>query len=162
MSPIPRSCFRPDAGKTNIKQAPLLICFPQLRVSSKWTHRHLPRTAAGELAPPLPSQILSEAPVQGHQTGFSLEAKRRKWKETNGRVHGLESKTWAPHIQLYSSKWTSQGCSWPAPCSPGTCQSPREVGSLSLRRKKAVVAQQQTGRLWLARRALAPPQQKLA
>lgn len=28
--------------------------------------------------------------------------------------------------------------------------------------KKVVAARQQTGRLWLARRALAPPQQKLA
>jgi hypothetical protein len=53
-----------------------------------------------------------------------------------GGAHGLESETWTAHKQPYSSKQATQGCSLPAPCSPGTCQSPREVGCLSLQSKK--------------------------
>lgn len=88
-------------GRQNIKQAPPLISFPQPRVSSMWTHRHLPRTAAGSWL--LLYQVRSCLRT-GPSTGFSLEAKRRKRKETHGRAPGLESKTWAPHIQLYSSR----------------------------------------------------------
>lgn len=49
----------------------------------------------------------------------------------------------------------------PAPCSPGICNSSREVDALDFYKLGKLVGRE-GGRLWLAKRALAPSQPKLA
>lgn len=62
--------------------------------------------------------------------GQEKKKERDAWEGSGSRVKATGPTETAILFQ------TSQGPSLPAPCSPGTCQSPREVGSLSLQSKK--------------------------
>lgn len=77
----------PDAGRTKHQAGPIALSLSHSLGFPSWrTHRHLPRAAAGASAPPLPSQVLSEAleHPQGQQTRFSFQAERREEGERMG------------------------------------------------------------------------------
>lgn len=103
----------PDAESTKHQAGPAALSLSHsIGFPSRRTHRHLPRTAAGVPVPSLPSQVLSKAleHPHGYRTGFSFEVEMREREEKNGRrACGLESQHKAPHIQLPSSRWATQG-----------------------------------------------------